>query len=111
MVGGDTDVLVHVEADHARPVDGVVEHERVEEVELRVAGGEHRVGDAASLDGATDDGRRVPRRCLAERSGIGEDAHAQRVDRGLAGHQTDANWGSHAFVAASISSVIAPSRS
>ena len=31
MVGGDADVLVHVEAGDARPVDGVVEHERVEE--------------------------------------------------------------------------------
>ena len=44
----------------------------------------------------------------AERAWIGEDAHRQRVDDGLVGHQTDANCGSQAFVAASISSVISP---
>jgi hypothetical protein len=38
-----------------------------EEVELRVAGGEHRVCDAAVLDRATQCARRVPRRGFAER--------------------------------------------
>ncbi len=106
MIGGDPDVLVHVEARHPRPVDAVVEHERVEEVELRIAGREHRVRDATRGDRLAQDRRRVLRGRRTERARIGEDADVQRVDEGLVRHHTDVNCGSHAFVAASISSAI-----
>ena len=108
MVGVDADVLVHVEADHARPVDAVVEHERVEKVELRVAGGEHRVRDATRRDRIAQDRGRVLRGSRAERVRIGKTRTRSASTTMSLGHQTDANCGSQAFVAASISSVISP---
>ena len=107
MLGTDTDVLVEVKPDDARPIDVATLHQYLEERQLRVTGGEHGVGDASAVDGRSQCGRGVVSRDLSEVFG-GHDAHGQRVDGELADH-AGANCGNHSRVAASNSSVISPS--
>ena len=60
MVGAHADVLVHVEDHRLGPRDTVgLLHQRVHEGQLRVAGGEHRVGHAAGVDRCPDDRERL----------------------------------------------------
>ena len=115
MVGADADVFVHVEPDDARPVDARLGDERVEELELRVAGREHRVRAATRRDGVArappPPAGPPPRRGCAHRARVGRAAVRRRRRVCSRPRAADANCGSQRLVASSSSSVIAASRS
>ena len=73
VVSGKSDVLVHVETGHERPVHTICRRESVEKRELRVPRGEHDVGLTAFAHRAADDLRRVACRRGSQSVGVVED--------------------------------------
>ena len=82
MAGRQVDIFVHVEDIDRLPRHAGQGAQRGQEGELRVAGGDDDVGDAARRDRGPDDLRRLVSGRRAQRLVGGVDAHRELVDLG-----------------------------
>ena len=89
MVRVDAEILVHVKQRHARPLDAAELHKGVEELELRIAGGQNRRRLAAFADAVLNLVLREPRRRGHQFGGTRINLNREPV------HRKSLSWRSH----------------